>query len=201
MLQGVTTTIFLVLTSLGYLRWYSSIQAHRKEMHIYFSLVLKKTKKQKKPSLLMWVFFEHLFGSLLQQVNVQLSWFKYKWKKKWKKMWQVWLPGHFIHVVHCIQSIQQNPVAWHFTELWSPTRTVGAMSSVVRRAECSESRECMCYTIWVYIYNIWVYYMSHSTDSYCLFYSKLHFRRELLFHRQLEVVLLVGQGTAWHWTR
>lgn len=48
----------------------------------------------------------------------------------------------FVRVVHCILSIQQNPAAGHFSELWSHTRTVGAMTSVVRRAESSESREC-----------------------------------------------------------
>ncbi|KAL7385044.1 hypothetical protein ABVT39_014230 [Epinephelus coioides] len=48
----------------------------------------------------------------------------------------------FVRVVHCIQSIQQNLAAGHFTELWSHTRTVGAMTSVARRAESSESREC-----------------------------------------------------------
>lgn len=48
----------------------------------------------------------------------------------------------FIHVVHCIQSIQQNPMDGHFTELLSHTRTIHILTSVVRRDESPESREC-----------------------------------------------------------
>lgn len=48
----------------------------------------------------------------------------------------------FVRVMHCIQSIQDNPVARHFTELWHHTRTIHSMIYVARRGESPESRNC-----------------------------------------------------------
>lgn len=48
----------------------------------------------------------------------------------------------FVRVVHCIQSVQDNPVARHFTELWHHTRTIHSVIDVVCRGESPESRDC-----------------------------------------------------------
>ena len=41
----------------------------------------------------------------------------------------------FVRVMHCIQSIQDNSVARHFTELWHHKRTIHSMIYVVCRGE------------------------------------------------------------------
>lgn len=47
-----------------------------------------------------------------------------------------------VRVVHCIQSIQDNPIATHFTELWHHTNTIHSLIYVARRGESQESRDC-----------------------------------------------------------